>query len=421
MSALRVGLIGGGGYGRVHVDGFLALQEQGQVQITALADPSPAILQALGEIPALATARPFLGYRELLAEGNLDAVVISAPIPLHEEITLAALERDLYVLLEKPPVPLLSQLERLIQADEHERVMVAFQHVYSDLTQNLKHELVDGRIGRIQSIAAHGLWPRPTAYYTRSVWAGQLTWRGRPVVDGPCTNGMAHFINLALYLAGSQPETFAMPVKLAGELYRARPGLPTYDTGCLSGHLEDGVRFFFGFSHASEQHVPVQARIVGSQGALILTDDCESLRYDDGEVLFGDSGRNELRQAFVAFARGDAVQNKTPLRSTYYYLLATNAMLLSSGGIHPIAESYLRAVKPETEDGIYSVNHLASYLAQSARALAPLRDVLVPWAQKVPSLSAADFAEEDLARLYGLSPSGENREMELIPESAARG
>ncbi len=165
----------------------------------------------------------------------------------------------------------------------------------------------------------------------------------------------------------------------------------------------------------------MQSRIVGSQGALTLSDDCETLRYDDGEVLFGDSGRNELRQAFVAFARGDAAQNKTPLRSTYYYLLATNAMLLSSGGIHPIAESCIRPIHPGTDEGVYSVNHLASYLAQSAEALAPLREALVPWAQKVPSLPTSDFAEDDLARLYGLSPTAFSPEIEWIPESAARG
>jgi predicted dehydrogenase len=274
-----------GGYGRVHVEGFLALQERGLVQITALADPSPAILKALGEIPALDGARRFLDYRELLAAGNLDAVVISAPISHHEEITLAALERDLYILLEKPPVPLLSQLERLSQADVHGRVMVGFQHVYSNLVQNLKQDLVRGRIGQLQSVAAHGLWPRSTSYYERSFWAGQLAWRGRPVLDGPCTNGMAHFVNLALYLAGEHQGTFASPGQLAGELYRARPELATYDTGCLSGNFDNGVRCFFGFSHASDQHMLVQLRLTGTDGSVLLTDDCETLRYDDGEIV----------------------------------------------------------------------------------------------------------------------------------------
>ncbi len=108
--------------------------------------------------------------------------------------------------------------------------------------------MVAGRIGQILSISAHGLWPRTTAYYKRSTWAGQLAWQRRPVLDGPCTNAFAHFINLVLYLAGSAESQFAMPVQLTGEAYRARPGLPSYDTGCLAGSLENEIRFFIGFS-----------------------------------------------------------------------------------------------------------------------------------------------------------------------------
>jgi predicted dehydrogenase len=420
MSALRVGLIGAGGYGRVHVEGFLALQERGLVQITALADPSPAILKALGEIPALDGARRFLDYRELLAAGNLDAVVISAPISHHEEITLTALERDLYILLEKPPVPLLSQLERLSHADVHGRVMVGFQHVYSNLVQNLKQDLVRGRIGQLQSVAAHGLWPRSTSYYERSFWAGQLAWRGRPVLDGPCTNGMAHFVNLALYLAGEHQGTFASPGQLAGELYRARPELATYDTGCLSGNFDNGVRCFFGFSHASDQHMLVQLRLTGTDSSVLLTDDCETLRYDDGEVVFGDCGRNEMRVAFVDFANGNSTRNKTPLHATSDYLLATNMMMQSAGGIHTIPQSYIQPIDIGTDDGIYSIENLGAYFARAAEGQTSLREILVPWAQRIAPLSAGEFSEDELARIYGLSSSAAKAELELVPESAAR-
>jgi len=419
MSALRLGLIGAGGYGRSHVDGFLALQERGLVQITALADPSPGTLKALGEIPALGVARRYLDYRDLLAAGNLDAVVVSAPIPLHEEITLAALGRDLPILLEKPPVPLLSQLDRLMQADAHGRVMVAFQNIYSTVVDNLKHELLRGRIGRLQSIATHGLWPRDTGYYDRSFWAGQLTWHGRPVFDGPCTNGMAHFVNLGLYLAGARHDSFATPEQLTGELYRARPGLPTYDTGCLSGHLDNGVRFFAGFSHASDQYARVQLRVTGTDGSVLLTDDCETLRYDDGEVIIGDCGRNEMRQAFVAFAGGDAARNRTPLHSTSDYLLATNMMLLGSGGIHPIPENYIRPVKSGTGEDIFCVENLGAHFTRAAETQSSLSEILVPWAKRIAPLAANDFSENELARLYGPASTAKP-EIELLPETVVR-
>jgi predicted dehydrogenase len=315
MSTVRLGFIGAGGYGRTQLDGFLPLQAQGFVQITALADSSPAILMTLNELPELRSAKCFTDYRDLLAFEQLDAVIITVPIPLHEEVTLAALERDLVILLEKPPVPLLSQLERLIEADVRGRVMVGFQHIYSKIIRGLKRELIGGRIGKIQSLSAYGLWPRDTAYYERSVWAGQLAWKGNPVLDGPCTNGFAHFINLLLYLAGAREESFALPSQVTGEAYRARPGLPTYDTGCFTGVLENDVRAFFGFSHACETLSPVEVRIEGEEGRVRLFHDCEALQFGDEPAVRGDCGREEMRRAFVAFATGDASQNQTSLRS----------------------------------------------------------------------------------------------------------
>lgn len=419
MSAVRLGLIGVGGYGRIHVEGFLALQEQGFVQITALADPSVGLLKTLAQIPELAQARCFADYRDLLACENLDAVVISAPIPLHEEMTLAALERDVCILLEKPPVPLLSQLDRLIEADEQARVMVGFQHIYSRLIQDLKDELIAGRIGRIQSIAAHGLWSRTTGYYERSFWAGQLAWRGRPVLDGPCTNGMAHFVNILLYLAASGKTDFAAPARVAGELYRARPGLPTYDTGCLSGELENGARFFVGFSHATDLIVPVEVRLTGTRGTLLLADDCETLHAEGAPVRRGDSGRNDLRKAFLAFAAGDASKNKTPLHAMRPYLLATNLMLQSAGTIHTIPERHIRCINPGTPDAAYSVDGIATSLSQAARHVVPLAQTAAPWAEPVLPLGALDFSEPELLKSFGLLLDADAVAASRVPESVA--
>jgi len=401
---IRLGFIGAGGYGRVQIDGFVKLQAEGLVKITAIADSSSAILGALGELPELKTARYFQDYRDLLAFEELDAVVICAPIPLHDEMALAALDRDLFILLEKPPLPLLSQLERLITADTNDRVMVAFQHIYSGLIRKLKQDLVAGCIGRITSISAHGLWPRHTGYYERAAWAGLLEWDGKVVLDGPCTNGFAHFVNIVLYLAGDEADAFAMPVQVSGEAYRARPGLQTYDTGCLSGSLDNDVRFFIGFSHTAAEASPVKVQLQGAEGKLSLLEDCLTLQSEDGRGIRGDDGRDNLRRAFTAFASGDASQNKTPLCAMRPYVMATNLMLCSSGGIHQIPEEYVQTVNTGIET-VFVVENIADYLAQGARQIAPLCKTPARWAQKGHSLLAANFSEADLIHNLGLFES----------------
>ena len=46
-------------------------------------------------------------------ESALDVIVIATPIPFHLRMTLDCLERDVFIYLEKPPVPLVQQWEAL--------------------------------------------------------------------------------------------------------------------------------------------------------------------------------------------------------------------------------------------------------------------------------------------------------------------
>lgn len=393
---IRLGLIGAGGYGRMHLDGFLSLQQEGLLRITAVVDPSPEVLGDAGRMPALKGARCFADYRELLADGELDAVVISAPIPWHEEMALAALERDVFVLLEKPPVPLLGQLENLIGADRNGRVMVAFQHIYSELIGNLKRDLVDGRIGRILAVSAQGLWPRPSSYYGRAAWAGRLQWEGRAVFDGPCTNAMAHFVNLGFYLAGEEAESFGMPEEVSGELYRARPGLASYDTGCLAGHLKTGARFFMGFSHAGAELSPVELSIRGTNGNLLLLEDGQCLCREDGTRVPGDDGRDRMRRAFLRFAGGEGKENRTPLHALRPYVLATNLMLLSSKGVRDISGEYVTPVDPGTDRAIFEIGKIVPVLRQCAEQAIPFSQGSVPWARRSRSLNPGHFSVNEL-------------------------
>jgi predicted dehydrogenase len=399
----RLGIIGVGGYGRVNLDGFLALQEEGRVEINALADNSAGRLDELAS-PALRRARRFTDYRELLATPHLDAVVINAPIPLHREITLAALQRDLFVLLEKPPVALLSDLDELMEADSLGRVMVGFQHIYSPLIQHLKKQIVAGQFGKLESIAASGVWPRHSAYYARSGWAGELAWNGEAVFDGPCTNGFAHYLNLALYLADNNVDGFALPVRLSGEAYRARPGLASYDTGCIGGVMSDDVRFLAGFSHAGADLSRVAMRIRCSLQTVSLAQDCEALHLPDGSVLKGSDGRDDMRRDFLGFASGDLSLNRTPLPATRPFVATLDNMLFSSGGIHEVPAEFVRK---EGFDGdtIYSINGIRDLLRKCADDLVMLSETDAPWGKMTPSVKPGDFSEIELLRLMGLTPA----------------
>lgn len=92
---MRIGIIGFGRAGRVHLEAWRAVPG---VEIAAVSDPSPAIVAAARAEGLHAVA----GSSELLGMPGLDAVSICAPPVEHAPLAIAALEQGLDVLCEKP-------------------------------------------------------------------------------------------------------------------------------------------------------------------------------------------------------------------------------------------------------------------------------------------------------------------------------
>lgn len=134
----QVALIGIGGYGESHLSILNELTQSHELELVAVADPF------LDKYPqALSTFRSrnircYADYEKLLAEeSNIQLVVISTPIPLHDSMIRKVLEHDLYVYLEKPPVPTIQQLTELIDLDKGNRITVGFQLMRLEHIQQL--------------------------------------------------------------------------------------------------------------------------------------------------------------------------------------------------------------------------------------------------------------------------------------------
>jgi len=93
---LRVGLAGLGSMGRNHLR-VLGLAER--TTVVALADPDP---DALAGATAATGAQGFAEPLNLIAKADVDALVIAAPTMTHLPLVLAAIERGIAVLVEKP-------------------------------------------------------------------------------------------------------------------------------------------------------------------------------------------------------------------------------------------------------------------------------------------------------------------------------
>lgn len=121
MAALRFGVIGVGSLGFHHariLSGLAGVHFSGVYDVDAARQAEVA--GRLG-VRAVTTAPELLD--------DVDAVVIAVPTNAHEEVALAAIERDVHVLIEKPIAPTLEAADRIVSAAEAAGVIVQIGHV----------------------------------------------------------------------------------------------------------------------------------------------------------------------------------------------------------------------------------------------------------------------------------------------------
>jgi predicted dehydrogenase len=110
MATIRAAVIGAGYLGRFHAQKWASLP--GCV-LVAVADPMP---EARARVSAELSVPAVADWRELL--GQVDAVSIVTPTPLHHEIARTFLEAGSHVLVEKPMTTTVAQATDLIEVAE---------------------------------------------------------------------------------------------------------------------------------------------------------------------------------------------------------------------------------------------------------------------------------------------------------------
>jgi predicted dehydrogenase len=390
---VRFGLVGVGGVGAYHLATIDALAREGLAEVVAVADPTVEKLAAEKAQLEGRGVRWYLDYREMLnTETALDAVTIATPIPFHLEMAHACIARGLFTHLEKPPVPLIQQLESLIAADSKRRVAVGFQMIVLRNVQELKNLITAGKLGEIRDVRACGCWPRLDGYYNRASWSGKMRLRGEPVFDGPATNALAHLIHNIMFLASPQPDEFDAPAEVRGELYRAR-AIESYDTACLRGRFRSGVNFSAAFTHATEEQLLWKIAVHGSKGSALISNDGALLESDFGKTECPESTLellNKNYRQFVGFVRGAEPRASSHLGDTRGYVLATNGALVSSGGIHSIGGEWIRSYK-RGEDTGFDVAGLRDAVQKSLDTGSNFSELGLPWAVATQPVSLENF------------------------------
>jgi predicted dehydrogenase len=88
-------------------------------------------------------------WQKMLAEEPLDAVIIATPHDQHAEQAIAALDRGIHVLLEKPMAISVADAERVAEAAEASGCILA---PYWRHTTAMREGLREGKIGKLESV-----------------------------------------------------------------------------------------------------------------------------------------------------------------------------------------------------------------------------------------------------------------------------
>jgi len=382
---IRCALIGVGGVGRYHRSAMSVLEKEGLIKLVAVADPDRRLLEER-RVAAQRGVRWYENYEELLAE-DLDSISVATPIPLHYSMAVECIKRGLPTLLEKPPVPLSDQLEKLIALDRDNRILVGFQMIHSKPSQQVKALICRGKLGRVREIRVSACWPRGDEYYGRASWAGRLQLKGNPVFDGPATNALAHMVHYAMYFASPEPNRFAIPEEVVAELYRARP-IESYDLINLRGLFKDGTRLTMAMTHACQGRLPYTIEVIGDNGwAKICEDEEEALSnisllddvMPDAHPVPEGSFLLQLYRDFIGLVNGDSTRPCSRLVDTRGYVRTTNAALISSGKIHDIPSGFV--LQPDLNPcGQYVIAGIEELIQECACTGRLFSEQGVPWA-----------------------------------------
>jgi predicted dehydrogenase len=139
--------VGVGGFGKSWLP---RLRADRTASLVALVDVDPAALKAARELTGLAASHCFSDCADAFKAVSADAVLNVTPPAVHHQVALAALERGLHVLTEKPLADSMEHACQMVQAAEKAQrtLMVSQDYRFHSWVKTMRQILRSGRFGQ---------------------------------------------------------------------------------------------------------------------------------------------------------------------------------------------------------------------------------------------------------------------------------
>jgi predicted dehydrogenase len=197
---VRLAVIGVGNMGQSHARDIVSLPN---TELVAVCDIDP---ERLAFVAGDLGVKAYVDYNDLLLRDDLDGILVATPHYDHVPISIAAFERGIHVLAEKPIAVHGKDARKMIAAYEiakkqHPNLVFAamfMQRTYG-YWQKIKDMIDNGELGQLVRVTwLITNWFRTQAYYNEGGW--RATWRGEG--GGVLMNQCPHNLDLYQWMVG---------------------------------------------------------------------------------------------------------------------------------------------------------------------------------------------------------------------------
>lgn len=190
---LHAGFTGGGNITETHIRAAAAAGLKIDAVHGTNSEKIAALMQKYG-------GEAYSDFDRFLSHKPMDLVLLGSPSAVHSDEGIAAAQRGLHVLTEKPIDVTVQRADALIRAAHSAGVKlgVFFQDRLKPDILRVKDWINSGKLGRLILVEAAVKWYRPPDYYSGSKWRGTLALDG----GGALMNQGIHTVDLLIYLLG---------------------------------------------------------------------------------------------------------------------------------------------------------------------------------------------------------------------------
>lgn len=253
---VRVGVIGAGRICAAHASSVLALPE---ARLAGIADVDAARLAQATERYG---CRGYDGYREMLADPQVDAVIIGLPHWLHRDATVDSLGAGKHVLLEKPMGMNVAECDAMVAAAERSgrTLMVAHSQHFFPVNLAARELIRNGEIGNL--VFATDTWYKPFHDGVRPPWFLEAEKGG-----GMWPMNGSHMIDRMLFFTGSS--VVSVKAKVGSPVF----GLSATDAGMAYLEFASGVSATLAHVGYRDGVNRFEAELTGTEGQLRISGD----------------------------------------------------------------------------------------------------------------------------------------------------